>query len=366
MTASVDFDVADARTSTSAQGDGTVLRSLRDAAQSSGLDVTAELYNEALELAHEGHYKSAQHRLHVLLGLAPSDGDAHLLLAKVLVAGQQWRRALAALDEAQACGAPVTDDLREAVMRHLHADDDAAEAQRRARKARSGTEVDKLRGEARRLRSDNAHLTGRIRHLEREVSKWAWVATGTSVVAILFMLGGLFGGGGEAPVAPTPDGAEAAATPTPGSADAAAAAADGTADEAPVGSPRNGSLAEAAGAALVASGVVSGGELEVIVRGSTAELSGTVPSHAELVEAVGVLEGVDGITAVGTDGVINLSRRDGTTHEVASGETLGQIAYAHYGTSALYPQIVEANPSLEGGTRLSIGQTLTIPPVRED
>ncbi|HMV69081.1 MAG TPA: tetratricopeptide repeat protein, partial [Myxococcota bacterium] len=212
MPASVRFEEADAR-ATSSASDGSVLQAIRLAAMSTGIDPIAELYNEALELAQDGHYGQAQSRLQVLLGLAPSDGEAHLLLAKVLVAGQQWRRAVGALDEAAACGTAVPEELRAAILRNLTADEDSAEEQRKSRVAREQGEITRLRTEARRLRSENAALVTRNGALEKEAARWAWVATGTSTVAIVFILARmLLGGAGEAPVAeaaPAPDDAAA-------------------------------------------------------------------------------------------------------------------------------------------------------------
>ena len=46
-----------------------------------------------------GVVPQARERLAILLALAPEDGEARLLLAKVQVAAQKWREALAALDD---------------------------------------------------------------------------------------------------------------------------------------------------------------------------------------------------------------------------------------------------------------------------
>jgi LysM repeat protein len=136
---------------------------------------------------------------------------------------------------------------------------------------------------------------------------------------------------------------------------------------APIGdSPRNGSLAEVAGAALVEAGVLEGGELEVIVRSSSAQLSGTVETHAQMLRAAEVVQQVSGIESVGTGGVIILAQRDGATHVVASGETLGEIAYNYYGKSSHYQLILDENSFLNGKTTLKIGQTLTLPSMPDE
>src|SRR5689334_9342416 len=95
-----DFDQSVVRASHSEQPVplGGVPRALREAAEMAGLDPVAQLYNEALRYAQEGHLRLARERLQVLLCMAPDDGDGRLMLARVHVAGQRWSEALAALD----------------------------------------------------------------------------------------------------------------------------------------------------------------------------------------------------------------------------------------------------------------------------
>lgn len=52
-----------------------------------------------------------------------------------------------------------------------------------------------------------------------------------------------------------------------------------------------------------------------------------------------------------------------TTHVVAQGETLGEIAKKYYGKSSLYPAILEANPGITP-TTLRPKQTLKIPAMK--
>src|SRR5690606_20777515 len=168
LSESIQIDPTGSRSSYSDQPipPGGVVRALRQAAESTGLDAPAELYNEALRYATHGHLRQARERLGVLLALAPEDGEARLLLAKVHVAGQRWRDALAALDEAAAYGEPVPLALRQAVEENLSADEAFEDEHRAARSAREQGEIKALRQEARRLRSENAQLVGRNRDLE--------------------------------------------------------------------------------------------------------------------------------------------------------------------------------------------------------
>lgn len=356
MTTNVQFDAAASRHSTSKTSDGSVLSQILRAASTQGIDPTSELYNEALELAKDGHYGQARARLHVLLGLSPNDGDAHLLLAKVHVAGQQWRRAIASLDEASQCGATVPDSLRDAVVRNLQGELDAEEEEQ-ARSMREDGELRKLRSETRRLRSENSHLAGVNRKHERDTALWQWIATATSVVAIVFIVGRMLVGSSETPVE------QVAAVEEVAPAVAAAASTPELAAGLPETQVRDpGRQAEVA-QALADAGVPEG--LHVAVRGSRVSLGGTVPSHAVLKDAIATVEALDGVDDVVYDAVVNTARRDGGTYTVSPGDSLSVIAYRMYGNQGLADTILGANPQLGGKASLQIGQKLTIPPVRE-
>ena len=50
-------------------------------------------------------------------------------------------------------------------------------------------------------------------------------------------------------------------------------------------------------------------------------------------------------------------------HTVKKGDTLSGIAQRHYGSTARYPAIIEANrPMLTGRDRIYPGQVLRVPP----
>jgi LysM repeat protein len=341
---------------------GGVLKALREAAEMSGLDPQAELYNEALRYATEGHLRMARERLNVLLGINPEDGQARLLLAKVHVAGQRWQEALAALDEAATCGEHVPMDLRRAVEDNLRADTGTDDENTASMRARELGEIKALRQEARRLRSENAQLVGRCHDLERETRKWAWTTTAVSVVGLLFVAGNLvvsLVSGGDEVAAAAPVVAEAPAA-VEGEAAAAAAAPEA---EKPVPTTPT-ALADAARQALETASGLDGTELAVTVRGTSATLQGEVLTAKQKKRAEAVLGSVKGISAVNASGVKILARTQGAEHVVGKGDTLSKIALLYYGESSLAPKIQKANEAvLKGKTDLSIGQKLTIPKV---
>ena len=337
---------------------GGVPRALREAAEMSGLDPVAELYNEALRYATEGHLRLARERLQMLLCMKPDDGESRLMLAKVFVAGQKWKEAIAALDEAQSCGQVVPMPLRRAVEDHLRADQAAADEHRDANRAREQGEIKALRQEARRLRSENAQLIGRGAELERETKRWAWTTAAVAGVAILFIGGNLLFGGGDAPeevasvdpvtAAPVDD----APTEAPDDASAAAAAQDNT----PTG------LANRAAEALAANANLDGTALEVEVSGSAATVAGSVESHRQRKTAEKVLSGVSGITSVDASSVTVTARTRGTTHEIKRGDTLSHVAYQYYGEHGKTKHILKANRGLKA-SNMQIGQLVKIPAI---
>lgn len=330
---------------------GGVPRAMREAAEMSGLDPVAELYNEALRYAAEGHLRLARERLQMLLCMAPDDGEARLMLAKIHVAGQKWQDALASLDEAQACGMPVPGSLRRAVEDHLRAEEAALEEHRGALRAREQGEIKALRQEARRLRSESAQLIGRAADLEREVRKWAWTTAGVSALSIGFILTSLILGGDRSdPVLAEVVEAPPTEAPVP----------ETTTPEVP---PSAAGAAAAAAEALGSAPGLDGAAIEVEVASGKAKVTGEVLSHQQLRTAVRVLGGVPGIASVDAAAVEILAKTRGTTHVVARGDTLSHVAQQYYGDANQVKAILKANQGTTA-SNLRIGQELRIPPLR--
>jgi nucleoid-associated protein YgaU len=335
---------------------GAATRMLRQAAEAAGLDPVAELYNEALQFTTEGQVKDAQKRLEILLGLAPEDGEARLLLAKVLCVGQRWTEALAALDEAEAAGMDVPVTLRSAIEEHLRADRLAEDEQRLTRSDREQVEVKNLRQEARRLRSDHAHLLGRVHELEGETRKWAWATSVVSGLFIVFLLGNLvFGGGSAAPETDPAVASDAATAPVDGAVPADAAA------PAPVVAPVD--VADRVFALFQSTAGLNQLTVELL-EGNAVQLTGSVPMASDLRRAKELASGVEGVSSVADGGVTVLARTTGTTYTVQSGDNLGAIALKHYGSATLSARILAANSrTLRSERNLQVGQELVIPPV---
>jgi nucleoid-associated protein YgaU len=339
---------------------GGVPRALREAAEMGGLDPLPQLYNEALRYATEGHLRLARERLQMLLCMAPDDGEARLLLAKVYVAGQRWQDALAALDEAENCGSRVPLELREMVEGQVQASHTGSDEERASLLARERGEIKGLRAEARRLRSENASLATSLYAQEKEVRKWAWATAGVSTLSILFILTTLMMGGGAPEPAVSVESAPATAAVTPAAGTGEAPAADRVAGAPSAGVADDASVAAQAAGALAAVDALEDTHLEVIIDGGKAALVGQVLTAKQRQLAAKTLKGVGGITEVSTDRVEILARTRGTVHTVGAGETLGHIAARYYGSVTLSGRIAKANP---GSRTLHIGDKLKIPPV---
>ena len=276
--------------------------------QDSGLDAPATLYDEALAYAQEGKLAAATERLRMLLCLDPTDSDASLLLGKVLASRNQWQEALAYIDTAINNGAVAPPGLRDHVEINLRRQVEADE-QRRARvTAREQGEIQNLRREAKRLRSDNAALDAQVDDLQKRVRIWSSVTAliaGSASALLLASL--LFGSGGSGETAEV-------------------------VEEAPTATSDAGS-----GAAVISE------PTQPVVE----------PDPPSITDA-----------PVASD-PSNVGHEFPLTHTVKSGDTLGQISMRYYGKASYYTHIQQAN-DLEG-VNLRLGQKLSIPePPEED
>lgn len=98
-------------------------------------------------------------------------------------------------------------------------------------------------------------------------------------------------------------------------------------------------------------------ELDVRVDEDIAYLSGKVDGNPTLQRVTLAAGQVFGVRAVDTRG-IEIGER---MHIVERGETLGEIAEAHYGDSAMWVYVWRSNPRIDPH-RIEIGQPLVLPP----
>ncbi len=151
--------------------------------EQAGIDAPCGLYNEALELARSGHLGAAAGRLQMLLGLDPEDGDALLLMAKVLSAQERPAEALTRLDQAVVAGALPPAGLREYLENAIRAERAREEEQRARLMAREQGEIRALRSETRQLRSDTVRLETEVGDALSREQLWKLATLGTALFA---------------------------------------------------------------------------------------------------------------------------------------------------------------------------------------
>ena len=313
-------------------GETGAVREIADTLRGAGIDTTTRLYDEALQLAREGHLGRSRDRLRMLLCLDPDDGHAHLLLAKIFACQKRWQEAIAELDAAAACGVRLPpamkssfESARDAVMQDSRGEQVTA---------RITAEVRALREEARRLRVDRTRLERTNREMVRKNQLWMMGTAGSGLLAALVLVFSLGGGTEEASLSE------------------GMMAADPIYAEYGVETTQH----------LVPT-IEPTPELQFeepslnLVPDSSPEpaAAAIVPSSAPSVEATPAAE-----SSAPTSYNPNVSLP--TTYTVGQGDNIGKIAQKMYGKYSLWPHIRDANSDILGGSiDLQIGMELSIP-----
>jgi nucleoid-associated protein YgaU len=133
----------------------------------------------------------------------------------------------------------------------------------------------------------------------------------------------------------------------------------------------------AASAAVVATKVDRGAELEKVVRdlgleienlkikmdGDLASVKGVAPSQEVREKVILVLGNTQGVAQVDDQMTVERPEPQAAFHTVERGDTLSKIAKEHYGNASKYMKIFEANqPMLKDPNKIYPGQVLRIPP----
>jgi LysM repeat protein len=294
--------------------------------QNHGLDAPATLYDEALAYAQEGKLAAATERLRMLLCLDPTDADASLLLGKVLARRNQWQEALAHIDSAISNGSVAPPGLRDHVEINLRRQVEADEQRRARLTAREQGEIQNLRREAKRLRSDNAALDAQVDDLQKRVRIWSSVTALIAGSASALLIASLLLGGNSNEITAPLEEADVITAP-------------------------------ASGTAVVADPMVAD---PMVADPMVAE-----PMVAEPMESEPVVAEPEPLnTAPVAADPVDIGPEYPLTHTVKSGDNLGKISERYYGKASLYDHIQQANdlPTVD----LRLGQKLTIPEPPEE
>lgn len=301
--------------------DGDAPTAIAATLRAAGIDAPCSLYNEAVELARQGHLGQAVSRLQMLLCLDPDDADGLLLLAKVHAAQGRPQDALGRLDAAVAAGAVAPPGFRDSLEAAIRAERTREEEHRIKVGNREHGEVKALRAEARQLRSETIRLETELNELKDRERWWKIAAIGAAGLGTLVTVGLLIRG-------------VSAEAPALAEAPAAAPVVDAAPLEDPVAA-QGAALAAAEEAAAVAPAVAP-------VAAPTA----VAPAAVAPAAAPAVAPAVEGPRS----------------HVVGPNDTLYKLAKQYYGDSSKWEKIRDANKkTLKGGIDLSLGQKLVIP-----
>jgi hypothetical protein len=330
----LDFDEPNRLPHGGQTADGDAPSAIAATLRAAGIDAPCSLYNEAIELARQGHLGQAVARLQMLLCLDPDDADALLLLAKVHAGQGRPQEALGRLDAAVAAGAVAPVGFRDSLEAAIRVERTRDEENRIRVASREQGEMKALRAEARQLRSETIRLETELNESREGVRWWKFAAAGAGVLGAFVILGLLVRGtgGSDAPTQVT----AADALPT--------AVADAA--------PNAGLPAEIDGAAFVKPG--DDGAVAPVVPaakgdGAAAKAVEPAPVKADAAPAAAPL---DATATVGGKRI----------HVVGRDDTLYKLANRYYGDSSKWTKIRDANKAtLKGGIALSLGQKLVIP-----
>ena len=173
-----------------------------------GVESSSILYDEALELARTGDFVSSAERLRMLLCLHPNDGHSRILLAKILAAQKLWQQAMAMVDSAAESGVLAPESVRNFIEQGLQREIHLNERERKKALNRDRSEIQQLKKQLKRLRSENSGLNNEnsmLAQLARRYSSACGIVSGASICALAFLIMK----GPSEPVPETPPQAEA-------------------------------------------------------------------------------------------------------------------------------------------------------------
>jgi nucleoid-associated protein YgaU len=330
-------------------------QALRAALGGSLGETVDHLHDEAVRKARLGLFAEAEAKLHTLLSLDPEDGEALVLLARVLEAGDRPQAALAALETAQKAGHVAPEGLRERLEEAARQGRRGGEDDARARvAAREHGELRSLRAETRTLRSELLQAQGETLTLKRTTNHWRVATAVASLFGMLMVV--MLVREGDRPVNTLPRTAEETKTDVTLDKENGARTAEVLRQAPPAASPTE---PNAPAAAPPATPEKAEKLAEKAPEKPADPKSKASEAAAKEEAAPAPTTGKKGPLACTTEKTV---KSGPCLHTVRKGDTFGKLAQRYYGKSSLSSRIAKVNQKKPNKmSDLKVGSKLLIP-----
>lgn len=153
-----------------------------------GIDVSSQIYDEALDFIVDGDFFSATERLRMLYTLNPTDTGALILLSKTLAARKSWQEAKHYINIAAESGAKIPKNIEDFIEQGLIRDLHNADVERKRALARDRKEIKLLKKELRKIRSTNSSLNSKATYLTEKLNNAYYMCVTIAGISLAVVL----------------------------------------------------------------------------------------------------------------------------------------------------------------------------------
>ena len=153
-----------------------------------GIDVSSQIYDEALDCIVDGDFFTATELLRMLYTLNPTDTGALILLSKTLAARKSWQEAKHYLNLAAEGGARIPKNIEDFIEQGLIRDLHNADVERKRALARDRKEIKLLKRELRKVRSSNSSLNNKATYLTEKLNNAYYMCVTIAGISLAVVL----------------------------------------------------------------------------------------------------------------------------------------------------------------------------------
>jgi len=153
-----------------------------------GIDVSSQIYDEALDCIVDGDFFTATELLRMLYTLNPTDTGALILLSKTLAARKNWQEAKHYLNIAAEGGARIPKNIEDFIEQGLIRDLHNADVERKRALARDRKEIKLLKRELRKVRSTNSSLNNKATYLTEKLNNAYYMCVTIAGISLAVVL----------------------------------------------------------------------------------------------------------------------------------------------------------------------------------